>query len=134
MLAYLKLGAAIAALLAVIGAYAFGRHDGRQIEVAAHLAAASASSSAASSVRAELHGRIAELTTEVTTAEQQRQSSVREIRHETERVIERPVYSELCVDPDGVRILTTAAGIANGQGRPIPAGDASAATRAENER
>lgn len=52
----------------------------------------------------------------------------RVITREVERVVESPVYRDVCLDPDGLRLVAaTAAGAASGAGEPAPAVPASAA-------
>ena len=118
---YVQLGAALGLVLALIGAYAFGRHDGKSIEVASQASASSASSS----VSKVLQGQINSLTADAQASEQNRQESVREIRHETQTIVERPVYRNICVDADGLSLLTKAASIANGGSSPVSSAPAS---------
>ncbi|ESQ82407.1 hypothetical protein AEAC466_17445 [Asticcacaulis sp. AC466] len=127
MLSALKIGAAVAILAGTYAAtYAFGRHDGQSIEIAAH----AREEQAAESVRAEKQAEINLLTADAAASEQKRQGAVKEIYHEKERVIQADplVYSARCVDADGVRLLTRATAIANGQSS--PAGDAAASAGA----
>lgn len=58
--------------------------------------------------------RINELDAERQQLENLRQAAVREIYHETSRIIERPVYKATCVDGDGISLLDRAADVASG--------------------
>jgi hypothetical protein len=57
-------------------------------------------------------------------AEYARQSSVREIYHESQKVIERPVFRNVCIDATGVSLLDRSAAIANAEGLGQPSGPA----------
>lgn len=110
-------GSALLAVTMLIGAYAFGRADGQHIEQGKQAATERA-------VRAEAELRTTKLVageTAAQTAETQRQQSVREVYRETSTITERPVYRNVCVDPDGLRALDRAAAIANGEdtGKPV---------------
>jgi hypothetical protein len=115
--AWLKMAAACLLLAAI---YAFGRHDGAAIEQAAQTRAVRAAAAASSSAQTQID----KLTADAARAEQDRQSSVREVRHETKRVIERPIYRTVCVDPDGVQLIAKAAAIANGESQSVASGAA----------
>lgn len=60
------------------------------------------------------------------TAQQQR---ARVIYQEVERVVEKPVYRDVCLDDDGLRVLTSAIHGANDPGQPAPALPASGGSR-----
>lgn len=105
--------AVVVAIAAVLGAYAFGRHDGKSNEVASQ----SRASAAASSASASAQRIISDLTASAAVAEQDRQQTVKEIHYAKERIIERPVYRNVCVDADGLRIIQAATDVANGQSR-----------------
>lgn len=51
---------------------------------------------------------INQLETAAKQRENDRQSTVREIYHEQSTIVERPVYKNVCVDADGVRLLDRA--------------------------
>ncbi|MDX3883620.1 MAG: hypothetical protein QHC65_04300 [Sphingomonas sp.] len=105
--------------VAALGAaYAGGRMDGRKIEQAGELRA----ERAAEKARRDMQGRIDASATASAAREVQRQTDVREIHRETEKIVERPVYAAACVDADGVRLLERAAAIANGERIAAPAG------------
>lgn len=117
---YLYLGGALAVLLALAGAYAYGRSDGAQIEQAAQARAARA-------VLAERDRRATEVAVvdaAGANAEIDRQTTVRETRHDVERIIERPVYRSVCTDADSVPVLDRATAAANGDDPRAPAGAA----------
>jgi len=124
---YLKAALAIAFCLVIIGTYAFGRHDGQAIEVASQVRA----SKAAEAVRIEKQAAIDKLTADAAAREDTRQGAVREIRHDTQTIIERPVYRNVCVDADGLRILTRSAAVANGQPSTLGDAPASASTASQ---
>jgi hypothetical protein len=131
---YVQLGAALGLVLALIGAYAFGRHDGKSIEVASQASASSVSSS----VSKVLQGQINSLTADAQVSEQNRQQSVREIFHEKETVVQAnpSVYTRQCVDSNGVRLIQKAADIANGisASGSSPVGSTSASSGATDDR
>ncbi len=56
--------------------------------------------------------------------QQQRQVLTREI----ERVVEVPLYRDVCLDADGLRVIATAAGASPDSGQPAPAVPAAAAS------
>jgi hypothetical protein len=60
-------------------------------------------------------------------AEQNRQSTHREIVRESTKFIDRPVYRNVCIDADGVRTLDRAAGNANARDPGAPSGEAGGA-------
>lgn len=66
-------------------------------------------------VTRDLQSQIDDLGMRQATIETQRQTATREVRLETERIIEKPVYRTVCVDADGLRVLDQAANIANGR-------------------
>lgn len=49
---------------------------------------------------------------------------VRETYREVAKIVDRPVYRNVCLDADGLRVLVQATAIANGDYRPAPAGGA----------
>lgn len=106
----LALAAALAACLIGIAGYAYGVSVG----IAQQQAAMQRAEAANQASRAILQSQIDTATQRAQAAELARQTSVREIRHESEKIIERPVYGEICVDGDGVSLLDKAASVANG--------------------
>ena len=109
---HLVLGAALAACLAGIGGFAYGARVGVAHEQAAQLRA----TRAADAERQRLESQIDASTMRAQTAEQNRQGAVREIYHDSQKIIERPVFRTICVDRDGVSLLDRAAATANGDG------------------
>lgn len=104
--------AAIGALVACaagIGGYAHGVGVGRAQEQASQHRA----DQAADKVRQQLQEKIDHASEASQQREYARQSIVREIHHESQKVIERPVYRNVCVDADGVGLLDRAAATAN---------------------
>lgn len=117
---HLALAGALAACLAGIGGFAYGTRVGAAQEQAAQKRA----DDAAAAVRRQLQGQIDASAQRHQAAEYARQANVREIYHETQKVIERPVYRNLCIDADGVQLLDRAASAANGASLPGAAGPA----------
>ena len=111
-LTHLALAGALASCVAGIGGFFYGTHIGAAQEQAAQKRA----NDAAEAVRAKLQGQIDASTERSQAAEYTRQANVREIYHESQKVVERPVYRNLCIDADGVGLLDRAADIANGKG------------------
>lgn len=107
---YVMLGGGVAAIALLAGAYAYGRGDGKAIEVGKQAAveAAVAKERKLREDKLDQVGAVAEQHETV------RQANVREIFHETSTITERPVYRNICVDADGVRALDRAADVANG--------------------
>lgn len=125
MKAWLYLGGAIGALLLLAGVYWFGRGDGQAIERDKQAAAARA----IAEERARREERVDQVGAGATQAEAVRSTSMTEVRHEIERITERPVYRNVCIDADGVRALDHAAAAANGENPGI--GSAGAAEAAQ---
>ncbi len=117
---HLVLAAALAACGSGIGGFFYGTSVGRDAEQASQRRA----DAAAAKVRDDLQKKIDAAATAAQSAEYQRQESVREIHNETLKIIEKPVYRNMCVDADGVRLLDHAAAIANGENRAAPLGTA----------
>lgn len=119
---HLALAGALAACIAGIASFAYGVHVGTAQEQAAQLR----ETRAADAERLKLQGQIDASTMRAQAAEQDRQGAVREIYHESQKIIERPVYRNLCIDADGVGLLDRAAATANGERSSASAGDAGA--------
>lgn len=108
---HLALGAALAACLAGIGGFAYGARVGAEQEQAAQLRA----TRAADAERQKLESQIDDSTMRAQSAELNRQGAVREIYHDSQKIIERPVYRNICIDGDGVSLLDRAAATANSE-------------------
>ncbi|EIZ77762.1 hypothetical protein WSK_3773 [Novosphingobium sp. Rr 2-17] len=106
----LALAGALAACVAGIGGFAYGTRIGAAQEQAAQKRA----DDAAEETRQKLQRQIDASAQQHQSAEYSRQANVREIHHETQKVIDRPVYRNVCVDADGVGLLDRAADVANG--------------------
>lgn len=119
-LSHLALAGALVACVTGIGGFVYGVRVGTAQEQAAQKRA----DGAAEAERAKLQGQIDAGAERHQSAEYARQANVREIYHETQKVIERPVYRNVCVDADGVSLLDRAATTANGEGVTQPAGAA----------
>jgi Ni/Co efflux regulator RcnB len=107
---WLALIAAIVAAALLAGTYAYGRSDGRAIERDKQAEARKA----VEADRKQREQRVDQVAGGAAAAETQRQDTVREIYRESHTVTERPVYRNVCVDADGMRLLDRAAGAANG--------------------
>lgn len=119
-LSHLALAGALASCIAGIGGFFYGTHVGAAQEQAAQKRA----DDAREAERRKLQGQMDAATERHQAAEFARQGDVREIYHESQKIIERPVYRNVCIDADGVRLLDRAAATANGDGVPGPAGAA----------
>lgn len=122
-LTHIALAGALFACLASIGGYFHGMTVGKAQEIAAQKRA----DDAADKVRVELQSEIDASAIAYQSAEQSRQENVRTITHESQKIIERPVYRNVCIDADGVGLLDRAASNANGAGVTQFDGTASAA-------
>lgn len=106
------------------GAYLYGDSHGANRVIARNAKAE------AKAIAAMEKGRLAIETVSGQLAEAQRDQSTqfRTIYHEATRIIERPVYHNICVDADGVRLLDRARATANAGLVSVPSGDATGAT------
>lgn len=108
---HIAFAGALAACVAGFGGYVHGVGVGEAREQAVQKRA----NDAAAKVREQLQDKIDASDQRFASTENARQGSVREIRHESEKIIERPVYRTVCVDPDGVGLLDRAADTANSE-------------------
>lgn len=108
---HLAMAAALAACTAGIGGFFYGNSVGHAQEQAAQKRA----EAAREAERKKLQGQIDAMSEAAQTKEYARQGDVREIYNETQKVIEKPVYRNLCVDADGVGLLDRAAATANSE-------------------
>lgn len=109
-MSYIRLGIGIGVLLALIGAFFYGQSVGENRCEARHLKAAAA-------VQEKREKQIGQAQTNDAKAAEKdvaRETTVREITRETTKVIERPVYRNVCADADGVRLLERSVEAANG--------------------
>ncbi|KZE16238.1 hypothetical protein [Sphingomonas hankookensis] len=119
---YLAIVGAVVAVALLAAAYIAGRRDGRAIADGKQAAVEKA-------VKAERDKRealVAASEAAGAAKETDRQEKVREIYRETNTITERPVYRNLCVDADGVRLVERATAIANGNdpgASPVTPGD-----------
>lgn len=95
--------------LAAALVYFQGRSDGRNQAAAKALAQVARIAAAADAAR----NRIDRVGAQFAQLRATQSSDFREIRNETIRIIERPAYRAVCVDPDGVGLLDRAAAAAN---------------------
>lgn len=119
---YAIAGGVILGVAALGGAYIEGRIDGKHIEQAAEKRA----DEAARKQRDQDQALIDQSAGQHQAAENQRQQTSRDIYHEKETIVERPVYAQQCLDADGVRLLQRAADNANGKGQPDPSSPSAA--------
>ena len=125
---HLAMAAALAACTAGIGGFFYGNSVGHAQEQAAQKRA----DDARETERKKLQGQLDAASEAAQVKEYAREGSVREIYHESQKVVERPVYRSVCVDADGVGLLDRAAATANsedlwgiaGDTRPIAPGTA----------
>jgi hypothetical protein len=122
-LSHLAMAGALLACAAGIGGYYYGVGVGIAQEQAAQKRADDAERAATD----KLQGQLDASTESAQAVELARQGNVREIYHESQKVVEKPVYRTVCVDADGVGLLDRAAATANGENSGVPAGDARAA-------
>lgn len=113
-MSYLRLGLAIGALLACIGAFFYGQSVGKAKCQASYAKAAAAERDK----REKQIGQAQVQDTAAAEANVQRETVVREITREVPKIIDRPVYRNVCVDADGVRLIERAVDAANGRGAP----------------
>lgn len=113
-LSHVALGGALMAAAAGAGGFLYGTHVGTAMEQAAQKRA----DDAAEKVRQQLQGEIDASATQHQSAELGRQDKVREIYRESSTLTERPIYSTVCVDADGVGLLDRAVAVANGVVQP----------------
>lgn len=123
---YVILGGALGALLLLIGAYLAGRSDGKAIQVGRQAAI----EAAVAKERAAHEKVVDDGNAAGQTQETARATNTKEVYHEVEKITERPVYRNVCVDADGVRALERAATIANGEDPGKPAVGAAAGASA----
>lgn len=109
-MSYLRLGLGIGVLLAIIGAFFYGRSVGYDDCQNEHFKAAAA----AQEKREKQIGQAQANDAKSAEADVQRETIVREITREVPKVIDRPVYRNVCVDVDGVRLIERAVEAANG--------------------
>ncbi|MBV2149286.1 hypothetical protein KRZ98_13495 [Sphingobium sp. AS12] len=107
--AHLIMAAALVACASGTGGFLFGIDIGVGREQAAQKRA----DDAREVERQKLQGQIDASDERFQISEYARQQNVREIHHESTKVVERPVYRNLCVDRDGVGLLDRAAATAN---------------------
>lgn len=120
---HLVLIAALAACASGAGGFFYGTSVGAAQEQASQKRA----DDAREAERKKLQSQIDASSEAAQGMEYARQGSVREIYHESQKIIERPVYRNICVDADGVRLLDRAAATANGENLSPAAGPATAA-------
>ncbi|CAM8673026.1 hypothetical protein [Sphingobium sp.] len=107
--AHIAMAGALAACAAGIGGYVHGVGVG----VAQEQAAQRRVDAQADKARQQLQSQIDASSERHQSTEQARQVDVREIHHESQKVIERPIYRNVCVDADGIGLLDRAAATAN---------------------
>lgn len=120
-MSYLRLGIAVGVLLALIGAFFYGTSVGKaKCQNAYAAAAAKAAKKADGNLETAQQNDAAAVEAEI-----QRETVVREIVREVPKIIDRPVYRNVCVDADGVQLIRRAVDTANsGSATSGPDGDA----------
>lgn len=118
---------AVAGLLLSVAAGLGGYLEGVRVGVARVEAAQKRAQDAAAKARETRQDGIDRSALAHQTAETARRTETREIAHEVEKIVERPVYRDRCVDADGVGLLDRAAAAADGAGVGNAAGPAAAA-------
>jgi hypothetical protein len=108
---HLAMAAALAACAAGIGCFVYGISIG----VAQEQASQKRADDARDAERKKLQGQLDASSEAAQGQEYARQGSVREIYHESQKVIERPIFRSKCVDADGVGLLDRAAATANSE-------------------
>lgn len=108
---HLALAVALAACAAGIGGFLYGTGVG----VAQEQAAQQRADEAREAEREKLQRQIDASSERAQTAEYARQGDVREIYHESQKIVDRPVYRNVCVDASGVGLLDRAAATANSE-------------------
>lgn len=111
---------AIGGLALAGAAYTYGDSNGANRVIARNAKAEAAAVVAMQKAQA----RIDAISSQLAEARRDQDTQFRTIYHEATKIIERPVYRNVCVDADGMRLLDRARETANanlGQ----PAGDAS---------
>lgn len=128
---YARIAAGIGALLLIAGVFFYGRHVGYMECENDRLKAAAA----AQEKREKQIVTAQAADAKAAEADVQRETIVREITREVPRIIDRPVYRNVCVDADGVRLIGRAVEAANG-GAPAgrSASDAAAVPEAAGSR
>jgi hypothetical protein len=117
---YTLLGGAVGGLLLLIAAFFFGRSVGIDHQQAID---AKTMEKAVRAVK-KTQDAIDQMTLTRASVENIRQETVREIYREIPKIIDRPVYRNICADVDGVRLIDRAASNANGQSGSDAASDA----------
>ena len=126
---YLAGGAALAIMASAIGGFFVGKDagaDGVRSDLLKKVAAET-------KAKDEAERKLGDLTLELVTRDQTRQTTVREIYRETAKVVQNPVYRNVCIDADGVQLLERAAAAANGESAPAPSGGPAEAADAASE-
>lgn len=116
---YLRLGLFVGALAACIAAFFYGVGVGKDRQAARY---AKAEAALAKAVEANIAAAQANDLAAVE-ASTRRETIIREIVRDTPKIIERPVYRNICVDADGVRLLDRAVAAANGGDAPASGSD-----------
>ena len=100
---------AVAGLLLSVAAGLGGYVEGVRVGVARVEAAQKRAQDAAAQTRETRQDGVDRSALAHQAAETARRTETREIAHEVEKIVERPVYRDRCVDADGVRLLDRAA-------------------------
>jgi hypothetical protein len=109
-------GLGLAALSLAAGAYFMGDSAGANRVIARDAKAARSITAKAQKIQAQAD----QVQDGLAAIEGQRRDIVREIYREVPKIIDRPVYRNICVDADGLRLIDRATDAANGRGGPRP--------------
>jgi hypothetical protein len=127
---WLSIAKVVGPILLLIAAYVLGRTDGAAI-VRGEQAAVN---DALDQERGRREGQLQKVDAGGAMLELERQAEVREIVRYVPQIIDRPVYRNVCVDGDGMRLLDRAAAAANGIDPGAPADSAAARADGTPER
>lgn len=109
MFSYLRLAIGLGVMLALVGAFFYGRGAGID-----HQQAKNAKAVAAATAKVEEQRKVIDaLAMRVATAQRDQSTETRTIYEKATQYIDRPVYRNQCVDADGVGLLDRAIANAN---------------------
>lgn len=109
---YVALGGTLALIAAVSGAFFEGKHVANGEHATEQLGQLTKALNDRDAKQLAING----LETKNAQLEQQRQTVTREITHEVQTIITRPVYATRCVDDAGVQLLDRAQANSSGAG------------------
>lgn len=122
MIPWLYIGVALAAVVGFQAFLASVRHEARAECVAEHLEAARFAREAA-------RDKGDKASTRYEAGKAERAGRERIVVQEVERIVDRPVYRDRCVDDDGLRVIRDRIADRRGAGEPAPAVPAASGPR-----